>query len=993
MGFLFLRKMFLSLLLITVSVGIFGLFFALQTAVAVSPPDADAFGFAWSETVGWISFNSEDDFGIPIVASSDDAYHAAGGWPDYSNTDVGVYAGRPNSKRTVGGWRWTDLEIPAGATIQEAYVRLKNREGTVTTLTTALAFQLASDPSPFPADALSGDTPLERWDIPGGITSTVNWNWYNTREDTSTFFGWSKTPNLRVGLKQVVDSLGPGGVLNSVVLLEKKTSDSGSQNHLWESYEGDRNGAARLYVRWTLGGESFSNIPPAAEAYKVQADFDTGILKGYAWSPNVGWVNFDRAVTGPPPSDDVCPGGECIARIDMTAGGTVCGGSTYDICGWARVIAACQDSLWDGAKCTGVGAGNLAGGWDGWIKLRGSGGDGLVAHWGLDDGALYGLGETTVRDSVGGNDGILSSLASGAPDDMWQVPGGTVQVAPGALEFDNPRSSNSQEDYVAVRDIVSGPPPKPCGTHELMPCVITVAAWVNVESPTDFTRYEVVSMDNNYILVVEQQSDGGPLFKVNNAGGSNTYAIAESNMDILDGDWHHIAGTFDGSNVRIYVDGVEKGIEPYSGDIQYSITDTCNDKKVCSDPPVPPPPPDPLNGYIPGDNGRYDLYFGTDPRARNSDYRGFMDDIRIYNRALDAGEINALIAGGGGGNYGLKWEKTTREVEGWAWGGDVVGWISFNSGTDGAIPQYAVTLDLNAPPSAINLGAQDLAGGGAYCSANTGRVELHWDFSDPNPDDVQDAFQVLVQEVADSFAVCLAGGCPVATNSCPGMDSDIPNPTGGTCDPGNTAEVYIPTSGNILNVSHPLFNRTLLSQDAYYWAVRVKDDQGVWAKWSEWAPLDPPQAPAPAITNWPSAGRFYTIMHRAPAPSFEIVPENPVLGEVVEFRDTSRCWCSQPGNINQTNLPFNCADSPPADCAAGAYTPEYKWEVGGGGWTCDSTSDPSCRGSQERIFDDLLTGQTMKLTVTEPTYGNFCSYQQSFNVHIPFPGWREVSPF
>src|SRR3989344_2418159 len=58
-----------------------------------------------------------------IAASSDDAYHVAAGWPDYSHTDTVVYVGAPaSSGSSVGGWRWTGLNIPAGATITSAYV-------------------------------------------------------------------------------------------------------------------------------------------------------------------------------------------------------------------------------------------------------------------------------------------------------------------------------------------------------------------------------------------------------------------------------------------------------------------------------------------------------------------------------------------------------------------------------------------------------------------------------------------------------------------------------------------------------------------------------------------------------------------------------------------------------------------------------------------------------------------------------------------------------
>ncbi len=62
-----------------------------------------------------------------------------------------------------------------------------------------------------------------------------------------------------------------------------------------------------------------------------------GTLSGYAWSENIGWINF--APAGPYPA---LP--NYSARVDLTTG---------EVSGWARVLA-------------------YGGGWDGWIKLRGT---------------------------------------------------------------------------------------------------------------------------------------------------------------------------------------------------------------------------------------------------------------------------------------------------------------------------------------------------------------------------------------------------------------------------------------------------------------------------------------------------------------------------------------------------------------------------------------------------------------------------------------------
>ena len=87
-----------------------------------------------------------------------------------------------------------------------------------------------------------------------------------------------------------------------------------------------------------------------------------GTILGGAWSRGtdteiggVGWISFNRSETGAPPSDDPCPDGSCIARLDLD--GTTCG-EVGQVCGWARALAPKGDPN--------------AGGWDGWIKLAGT---------------------------------------------------------------------------------------------------------------------------------------------------------------------------------------------------------------------------------------------------------------------------------------------------------------------------------------------------------------------------------------------------------------------------------------------------------------------------------------------------------------------------------------------------------------------------------------------------------------------------------------------
>jgi hypothetical protein len=79
------------------------------------------------------------------------------------------------------------------------------------------------------------------------------------------------------------------------------------------------------------------------------------------------------------------------------------------------------------------------------------------------------------------------------------------------------------------------------------------------------------------------------------------------------GDWMHVAATYDGTALKLYVDGnEEESLE--TGSLPYDSTEK--------------------------------LYIGGDPGCGGrSWYTGLLDDVRIYNRALTEAEIDALVRG------------------------------------------------------------------------------------------------------------------------------------------------------------------------------------------------------------------------------------------------------------------------------------------------------------------------------------------------------------
>ena len=85
---------------------------------------------------------------------------------------------------------------------------------------------------------------------------------------------------------------------------------------------------------------------------------------------------------------------------------------------------------------------------------------------------------------------------------------------------------------------------------------------------------------------------------------------------VTDGVWHHAAATFDGENLRLYVDGQpQKQVIPRHAEIAANVDD-----------------------LIIGMNGS-----NPSPQEKGRSFDGLIDDVMIFNRALSADEIRAMV--------------------------------------------------------------------------------------------------------------------------------------------------------------------------------------------------------------------------------------------------------------------------------------------------------------------------------------------------------------
>ena len=202
----------------------------------------------------------------------------------------------------------------------------------------------------------------------------------------------------------------------------------------------------------------------------------------------------------------------------------------------------------------------------------------LVGHWSLDEGE----GDTAHDVSGNGNDGTLVGTAAWA-----------AGIDGFALESDG-------EGYVEI----------PNESHFDLMDQLTVAAWIKVDE-----------LGKNWQAIVTK---GDSAWRLHRRDDLNSIAFhchglsagwgADGEREVDDGQWHHVAATYDGETISLYVDGqLDTSLET-SGAIW------TND---------------------------YPVMIGANAERPENNYRswdGCIDDVRIYNCALSEPDIQGLLA-------------------------------------------------------------------------------------------------------------------------------------------------------------------------------------------------------------------------------------------------------------------------------------------------------------------------------------------------------------
>lgn len=165
----------------------------------------------------------------------------------------------------------------------------------------------------------------------------------------------------------------------------------------------------------------------------------------------------------------------------------------------------------------------------------------------------------------------------------------------------------------------------------LAPARVTLLAWVRQSGNPGTLRYIAGRGDDGgwcggstWALYTGYPGQPGLRFYVR-TGASGLPALTDAPADaqVFDGQWHLVAGTYDGTAARLYVDGVLVG--------------------------APVPAPEPLTYTFPGTSFYVDGYpvesCALGPNA--DDWPGAIDEVRVYDRALSATELGRLAAAPG----------------------------------------------------------------------------------------------------------------------------------------------------------------------------------------------------------------------------------------------------------------------------------------------------------------------------------------------------------
>lgn len=237
--------------------------------------------------------------------------------------------------------------------------------------------------------------------------------------------------------------------------------------------------------------------------------------------------------------------------------------------------------------------------------------DGMTT-WGPEQGPV----DVGASDWYGGSDvNILgdrifnsrhSASGGGGTDVRW---GNTVSLNTGVYAFTEGKVGQGYkfdgvDDYVEIAD-----------TDAFSPTAggFSVSAWVNLDTitPPDGSSQEPVSKgsNSNFEWALRAESNGTAAFVLFQADGTNHCIAAGASTVLAPATWYHLTGVWTGSDCELYVNAARL-------DFNNSLTGSLT-------------------------NGTAPLRIGK-RASNNRQTKGKVDEVRLYNRALTADEVDQI---------------------------------------------------------------------------------------------------------------------------------------------------------------------------------------------------------------------------------------------------------------------------------------------------------------------------------------------------------------
>lgn len=225
---------------------------------------------------------------------------------------------------------------------------------------------------------------------------------------------------------------------------------------------------------------------------------------------------------------------------------------------------------------------------------------------------------------------------------QWSLDGayedGASQVTPDASGNGNALKAANGSVHLGVggkfasSTLATNTTPLQITSPTLAPAQLTLLAWVKQNGFPRVLSYIAGRGDDggtcggsSFAIYTGYDALPGLRFYARTGPAASVATDSATNASVFDGQWHLIAGTFDGTDLRFYVDGNQVGTpKPLGGPINYALSGGSSFY---------------VDGYaVPG----------CQRFADEDDFPGSIDEVRLYDRALSATELARLAAAPGG---------------------------------------------------------------------------------------------------------------------------------------------------------------------------------------------------------------------------------------------------------------------------------------------------------------------------------------------------------